>query len=226
MTRRNTYMLTGIVLLIVVVLYWFFALSPLRGEISETETQIASEQQALDAARAKLVQMEQTRVEAKRNNARLIELAKMVPVENEVPSLILQIQDLAAESGIEFMSISPSPPDGTVADVGQVALLLSFKGDFFDVNDFLYRAEQMASGPGRLLAGTSVNLTASGEPRVGSSPELQVEIALDAYRRAAPVGLPPVLMTPPQPIQANNEQPTPDAPADLESEQASAAQAN
>lgn len=223
MARRNVYILSGIGLLLLLVLYWFFLLSPVREDISETERLIDEERQALQIAQTKLAQLEQTAAEAKRNNARLIELAKMVPVENEVPSLLLQVQDLAAESGIEFMSISPNAPAGE-SELAPIPLSLTFTGSFFDVNDFLYRAEQLAAGPGRLLASAEVGLAAE-QSNAGTSPDLQVTITLDAYKRSAPVYLEPLAPEPPAPVQASNDgglpgevtpdgEPTQPAPAD------------
>ncbi|GAB4252317.1 MAG: hypothetical protein Kow00129_13190 [Thermoleophilia bacterium] len=203
MTRRNVYLLSGVGLVLIAVLYWFFLLSPIRAHIAETETLIEQERQQLQAAQAKLAQMEQTRLEAKRNNARLIQLAKMVPVDEEVPSLLLQVQDLAAESGIDFLSITPSSDDSG-GEIGSIPLALTFKGTFFDVNDFLYRAERLAANPGRLLAGTTLTLSPL-EQTVGQSPELQVSLTLDAYRRSRPANLEPLAPEPPAPVQASTE---------------------
>nr|MDA8217747.1 type II secretion system protein GspM [Dehalococcoidales bacterium] len=94
MTRRNVFILAGLGLVVILAAYWFLLLSPLRGKIADTNGQIASEQTKLAQNQARLAQMEQTRAEGKQNQGRLIELSKMVPQTPELPSLLLQIQDL------------------------------------------------------------------------------------------------------------------------------------
>jgi Tfp pilus assembly protein PilO len=207
-------MLSGLGLIALVAGFWFLLLSPIMDSIEQTEQQIEVENQALLVAQTKLAQLEQFRVQAKRNESRLLELAKMVPIEEEIPSLILQIQDLAAESGIDFLTISPSTESGAsaggaVAGFNSVTLQLSMAGHFFDINDFLYRAEQMASGPGRLLRVASVGLSKSQDARAGRSPKLDANIVLNAYTRvpavapATPAAAPPESGAVPGAVEAN-----------------------
>ncbi|MCZ7662064.1 MAG: type 4a pilus biogenesis protein PilO [Thermoleophilia bacterium] len=184
MSRRNIYGLIAVGLVVVAAGYYFLMLSPLRTKIGDTEAQIASEQTQLAQNQARLAQMEQTRQDAKRNQARLIELSKMVPQTPEIPSLLLQIQDLATEAGIDFLTITPQEP----TDLGSflvIGLVLVMEGRYFDVNDFLYRAEQMAAGPGRILAPKQVDLSLGGTPESGASPKLKANITLQAFERKA-----------------------------------------
>ena len=102
------YMVGALVAVVVVALYWFFVLSPLRTKITETAAQVETAQTQLLTMQSKLAQMTQSQDEAKKNEARLLELSKMLPDEDEMPSLLLQIQDLATESGIAFMTMTPS----------------------------------------------------------------------------------------------------------------------
>ena len=181
MKRRNAYIVGAVVAVVVVALYWFFLLSPLRAKITETEAQVGEAQTQLLTMQSKLAQMTQSQDEAKKNEARLLELSKMLPDEDEVPSLLLQIQDLATESGIAFMTMTPakSVPAGSYETV---PLSLQFEGTFFDVNDFLYRVEQLAAAPGRLLSVESLTLAPLGTPTVGVSPPLNVSINMLAYK--------------------------------------------
>jgi Tfp pilus assembly protein PilO len=123
------------------------------------------------------------------NQARLLELAKMVPDSEEIPSLLLQIQDLADQSGIEFISITPGEP----VEAGAfriIPLQLEFSGTYFDLSDFVYRAEQMAAGPGRLLAVKALALRLASEATTESgadtsqSPVLGVSMTLYAFETA------------------------------------------
>lgn len=188
MSRRNIYILSGLLLIIILVAYWFLLLSPLRTNIADMEAQIETEQSLLVQNQARLAMLEQIKADAQRNEARLIELAKMVPQRTEIPSLLLQIQDLATESGIEFMTITPGDPvQAGMYEI--VPLTMQFVGTFFDVNDFMYRAEQMAAGPGRMLAVKSLSLTPSGDDLAKASPRLTVTMTLYAFQHTSPEAL-------------------------------------
>lgn len=182
MSRRSVYILAGVGLVVVAAAYYFLVLSPLRTSIKDTEASIATEQQTLSANKIKLAQMQQTREEAAKNQATLMELSKMLPEATELPSLLLQIQDLATESGIDFMTISPAAPQAA-GSIEIVSLGVSIKGSFFDINDFLYRAEQMVAGPGRLLAVKSVSFALGGDV-YAASPDLTSQVTLYAFRRS------------------------------------------
>lgn len=184
MSRRNVYILAALGLVVVAAAYYFLLLSPLRTNIKDTEALITTEQQTLAVNKAKLDQMQQTRGEAAKNQATLMELSKMLPENTELPSLLLQIQDFATESGIDFLTISPEPPAPS-GSVEIVSLQLSITGNFFDINDFLYRAEQMVAGPGRLLAVKKVEFIEDPNEKF---PHLKSSVTLYAFRRlpAAP----------------------------------------
>ena len=69
-----------------------------------------------------------------------------------MPSLLVQIQDLADQSGIEFMSVSPGDPKES--DGFQIIpLSLQFTGSYFDLSDFAYRVEQLVAGTGQASDG-------------------------------------------------------------------------
>lgn len=181
MSRRNLYIVGGLLLVVITAAYWFVLLSPLRGEIKTVDTSITAEQQKLTAAKAELVKLSALRDQAAANQARLIELAKMMPSAKEVPSLIIQMQDLANEAGIDFMTVSPGQAAASTA-YATLPLTLQFEGTFFDINDFLYRVEQMVGSPGRLLSIQQVDLSLPESTPALTSPVLKASITIDAFQ--------------------------------------------
>ncbi len=185
MSRRIRIALAGVSLVVIIALAWFLLISPLRGEIAETDAAITAEQARLATAQAKLAKAEITRAEGKKNQARLLELAKMVPEANQVPSLLVQIQDLADQAGIDFISITPGDAKES-AGFQIIPLTLEFGGTYFDLSDFAYRAEQLVAGPGRLLTLKSIQLQLGAKPgtegvSVKDSPDLTVSMTLYAF---------------------------------------------
>ena len=186
MSRNLRLILMSVGLVAFAVVIYFVVLSPIRADIKNTNSAIADQQQKLQDANAKLGQADTVKAEGKRNEARLLELAKMIPPTPELPSLLLQIQDLANQSGIDFISIAPGDVQSAAGSQYETMPLdLTFSGTFFDLSDFVYRAEQMVAGPGRLLAIKTIGLTVSngttGGVTASTSPKLDVHVSLLAY---------------------------------------------
>lgn len=179
MSRRVKLWLGGVGILAVALLVFFLVINPIRGDISQLEADIDAEEVRISAAMAELAKAEQTKEEGRRNQARILELAKLVPVEQEVPSLILEIQDLADKAGIDWIQITPGQiKDAGVGSYWILPLSMMFAGTFFDVSDFIYRAEQMAAGPGRLLSVSTLQLTPRSE---AVEPTLDVTMVMYAF---------------------------------------------
>lgn len=185
MNGKTRMLLAGLVVVLLAVLVWVLGLNPLREEIGATEAEIEEEQTRLAQAQTQLAQAEMMQEEGRKNQARLLELAKMMPTSDEVPSLLLQIQDLANQSGIDFTAITPGQTEETESGDYQVLPLdLQFSGTFFDVSDFVYRAEQMVAGPGRLLAVKDLGLSLESseeELSTETSPKLGVTLTVYAF---------------------------------------------
>ncbi len=192
MSRKMRLLLAGLALVAIVAVAWFFLISPLRTDIASTNASITEQQEKLSQAQAKLAQAQTTRAEGQKNQAKLMELAKMVPQSTQLPSLLVQIQDLADQSGIDFLSVSPGDPD-EAEGFQIIPLSLSFTGTYFDLSDFAYRVEQLVAAPGRLMTVKSISLkvedaegtdSASGEGSSvadADSPVLSVSMTLYAF---------------------------------------------
>jgi type IV pilus assembly protein PilO len=181
MKRRTVYILAGIALVAVVLVAWFLLISPVRTKIADTTAQVQAQQKNLATAKAKLAKMEETKQQAEQNQGRLIELYKMVPAQDEIPSLLLQIEDLAIESGISALGMTPGKASGS-GSFQIVSVQLQFTGTYFDVNDFVYRLEQLVAQPGRLLAVKDVTLGLTATSKAGASPQLTVNMNVQAFK--------------------------------------------
>jgi Tfp pilus assembly protein PilO len=163
-SRRIKLLLIGLGVVVVAVLVFFLLIKPVMDDIGEINGQIDQTQSEIDALRGEVARAESTKAEARRNQARLLELAKMIPPTAELPSLIVQIQDLADKAGIDWIQITPSEArDSGTGSYQIVQLSLQFEGTYYNVSDFLWRTERMAGGPGRLLATKSLSLRLAPE---------------------------------------------------------------
>lgn len=153
MKRRDIYILIGLGVIVLVVAWYFLMISPKRDELSEIREKRDAEQRKFETDSARVQRLPEERSAARQATEDLLKINKLVPVDEQLPSLIIELNKSANQAGIDFVKITPSTE---VAVAGQtvVPLELKFEGRFFDVNDFLYRVENYAR-----IEGSDVNVS-------------------------------------------------------------------
>jgi uncharacterized membrane-anchored protein YhcB (DUF1043 family) len=137
MSKRDTYILTGVALVAVVAGYWILALSPKRQESAKLDKDIAAAHQQLDQAKQEKVEFAKAQLQFPKLYASLGRLGKAVPPDEDVPSLLVQLNHAAAQANVDFKSVelkldlaeklaaaapaavAPTPPAG--GDAGSTA---------------------------------------------------------------------------------------------------------
>ncbi len=117
----------GVALLGLLAAFWFLALSPKRAELADADAKVDDLQVQLADAEALAASGEQAKAGYRGNYHRLVVLGKAVPSEDDTSSLLVEVDDLAQRSGIEFESIklsgggevaAPAPAQETTVDPG------------------------------------------------------------------------------------------------------------
>jgi Tfp pilus assembly protein PilO len=169
MTRSNQILLSVVALGAAIAAFYFFALSPKREEAATLDTKIAEQEAAVEQARLMLAGYEEAKGSYKRNYTTLARLGKAVPADDDVQSLMVQLESTADRSGVSFEKIEltsglgggPSSDDaqpaagelavapGTVPVAGGVLSAMpfsfSFTGSYFDLTAFFARLEHFVS---------------------------------------------------------------------------------
>jgi hypothetical protein len=113
--------------------FWFLVLGPKRDEAAKLSDQVAKEQQRLDTARASASAAEQARKRYGDDYATVAKLGKAVTAQDDVASLVYQIESVANRNRIDFRSIKlegagaaaaaapTAPPAAQAADAGAQA---------------------------------------------------------------------------------------------------------
>jgi Tfp pilus assembly protein PilO len=174
---------------------WFLLVRPQGAKVKDLKRQATDVQQRIDAYHQ---QVAAARSAPKIEVADIYRLAKAMPTKTEMPDLLLELGQLARDTGIRFDSISPQP----VAVVGSYQVLpiaVTFNGNFYNLADFLYRLRSLVTvhagrldATGRLLAVDT--LTFNESPL--HFPQIQATLVIDAFvygSGAAPV--PPPIPT-------------------------------
>ncbi|MGZ8763215.1 MAG: type 4a pilus biogenesis protein PilO [Acidimicrobiia bacterium] len=164
--KRNTILAVGAGAL-VVILIWFFAFYKPKGdEVSKTNDEVATaerQQQDLEATLARLQALDKERPQ---QQATLDKLNAAIPATPDLAEFIFEANTAAAESGVDWLSIAPTPPVASATGgPSEIVLNIQVQGGFFQVLDYLNRLENLK----RLVVTDTVNLSAGGTDTSGSA---------------------------------------------------------
>ncbi len=88
------------------IAFWTLALSPKRDEAAKLDTQIETLDASVVSARSELAQATAARRTFPTAYHQLVELGQAVPSTDETPSLLLELEQLADDSGVSFETIT------------------------------------------------------------------------------------------------------------------------
>ena len=115
MTGRDRMVLMVVAVVALFGAFFFLAVSPKRAEVKAVDTKIAAAQQRLDAARTSVATAQQAKRDYDTDYAAVARLGKAVPLDDNVPSLIYQLQSSAQGSKVDFRSLKLESTGSTPA---------------------------------------------------------------------------------------------------------------
>jgi type IV pilus assembly protein PilO len=173
---------------------WFLLVRPQGAKLNDLKRQTADVQLKIDAYNQ---QVAAARSAPKIEVADVYRLAKAMPDRTDMPDLVLELSQLARDTGIRFDSISPQ----TAVALGSYQVLpisVTFNGNFYNLADFLYRLRSLVTvhagrldATGRLFAVDT--LTFNESPL--KFPQIQASLVIDAFVYGAGAPAPPPLPT-------------------------------
>jgi hypothetical protein len=177
-TARDRIVIMVVLALAAVAASWMFVVSPKRSEASSLNTQVSSEQSQLTAAQGQVAAGMSARRQFAGQYAQLAKLGEAVPPDDDIPSLIYQVQSAAQASRVTFRGLqlssagassssssSSSSPSGQTAAaqlppgaaVGAAGLpteqfTITLSGNYFNLSSFFNKLEDfVASDSGTLV---------------------------------------------------------------------------
>jgi Tfp pilus assembly protein PilO len=207
-TRSNKILLSVVALGAAIAAFYFFVLAPKREEVAKLDKDIATQEAAIEQARLTLAGYEEAKKTYKRNYATLARLGKAVPTDDDVTSMMVQLEATADRSGVNFENIelgtgvgggSPNEPaapgagqlasaPGAVPVAGGVLSAMpfnfSFSGSYFDLTAFFARLEHFVSDKNKQLDSTGRLLRLESvtiAPSQAGFPDMKAEITAATY---------------------------------------------
>lgn len=144
LSPRNRLIVVAVVAAAVVVALAVALVMPQITQLGAVGARIKTAEDASNSAGALLEQRRQVRSQAALTDAKLIQLAVAVPENPDLPSLIIDLQDTAYDSGVVIMSVQPADPVFTegAAYVG-LPITAEIWGTWSDTVDFLQQLQRM-----------------------------------------------------------------------------------
>jgi type IV pilus assembly protein PilO len=198
---------------------WFLLVHPQSGKLSNLRRESTDVQEKIDAYHQ---QVAAARSAPKIEVADVYRLAKAMPAKTDMPDVVLELSQLARDSGIRFDAISPQP----LAAVGSYSVLpisVTFDGNFYNLADFLYRLRSLVTvhagqldATGRLFSVDTLAFNQGAK----KFPQIQATLVIDAFvyatappTPAAPVATPPAASTTTTTTAATTTTPTSETPS-------------
>lgn len=157
---------------------------PKFTELSQLDAEQTAALQELQATEAQLARLQEAKANSAVTQSELLRLANEFPENPELPSLIIELQDTANASGLEFMRISPAEPIAPPgAQYTELPITVQVQGYWADVVDYMRRLNLLS----RAVRMTDVALSPIVAPAVGQTTEdenglkLNLDLTLRAY---------------------------------------------
>lgn len=152
---RNTLILGILIILLVIVGFYLLLLGPLRSEFADRVEEREGKEVQLQQLQQEVAELEAVAENAPDIERQLLELSKRVPTQPEVPSFVVQIEEIAGAAGVTQLSVQPGepvPPEGG-GDFFSVPITMTFEGTYEQLQDFMVRVQNLV----RLVAVSEVS---------------------------------------------------------------------
>ena len=162
---------------------YFMLIRPQHAKAADLDTQIADTNSAIDAARALTLEAKKG---AQIRVADLYRLTKAIPDQVDMSGILLELNQVAEDSGITFEQITPSATATPISGYLAIPITVEFQGNFYDLSDFLYRLRNLVDvrrgtldATGRLFAIDEVDFAEAPPPP--GFPQIRAHLVIDAF---------------------------------------------
>jgi Tfp pilus assembly protein PilO len=145
LTSRAQIAVVAAALLLVVMIGYFALISPKRSDAAKLKKQTAAVQAQIDQNSSSAFKKALPAV----RSASVFSLAKAMPTQLETPDVLLQLNQLALDSGISFDLIAPQSTSGDSAGTGSTdpfavePITVQFSGSFYNLLSLLQRLRNL-----------------------------------------------------------------------------------
>ena len=115
MTARDRIILVVLAGVLLAGGFWFFGLKPKRAEITAAQAEIATQQGRLETAQSTLAAGRRAKADYPRAYAEVAKLGAAVPADDDLPSLLYQLDATAHGADVDFRALNRGASSGASA---------------------------------------------------------------------------------------------------------------
>jgi Tfp pilus assembly protein PilO len=183
-TKNKTLLIAVVATAAAMAAFWFLALAPKREEAAALNDKIAVKETELATAQATLAGYKKSKDNYGGNYATVVRLGKAVPEDDDIRSLLVQLDAEAGGTNVDFRTVeiggaaagaAPADPAASPAGFETTGFAFTFKGTYENLQQFMARMERFVNlrnekmnVTGRLLRLETIDMQvdALGYPRI------------------------------------------------------------
>jgi type IV pilus assembly protein PilO len=187
----------AVIFALILVFVIFVLTAPQLYNLRSLSSERDKVEQELEMAKTTLRQLEEAKKESQKIEAKLLRINRQAPLEDaQLPSLLVQMEDISGRAGIDFISMRPTAPVQK-EEYAEIPLDIKIEGFFYELLDFVYRLEKLS----RLVNVTSIQI----KEGKGGLPKIEASIKANVYMLTP--GVKPAGKTPTTPGAPKSESP-------------------
>ncbi|MDZ4178281.1 MAG: type 4a pilus biogenesis protein PilO [Coriobacteriia bacterium] len=130
-------------MVLVAALIVFLLILPRATAVGELREDVKQAESDVESARSLLAQRQAIKARSAETETTLLRLANQLPENPELPTFIIELQDIVNESGLVFAEIVPDEPTVNPEGFDEIGLQLTVRGEWTDVVDVLQRLRRI-----------------------------------------------------------------------------------
>ncbi|MDO9556775.1 MAG: type 4a pilus biogenesis protein PilO [Coriobacteriia bacterium] len=147
LSSRNQLIIAGVIIVLISAAVVFLGIMPLFEKAADIDIQMLDADTQMQAANALVERRLSAKERAAENQVELLRIANQVPEAPQLPSVIIELQDTANATGLDFIQITPSVPavseDGTYSTM---SLGVTLHGDWSDIIEYTRKIDKLSRG--------------------------------------------------------------------------------
>lgn len=172
--------LVALAVLAIWLLVW-----PMYGELDSLALQKTGAEQQLATAKADLARLEEKKSNAAATEAEMLKIGTQMPDSPQLPTLIMELQDIANSSGVRVTSFSPAQPaPASGGKFTEISLNTQLTADWADLLDYLHRLDKAT----RLLRVTNISVSPAASVVTTATADEEVELTVSLTTKAYVIG--------------------------------------
>jgi len=141
--NKQTIIIMVVLIVVVVVAIFAFLVFPQFAKLGELELEITAAEMDRASAQTLLARRQNAKANSAQTESKLMRLANELPEAPQLPSVIIELQDIMNSQGLEFSSLSPGRPTDTEEGYSAVPIQLRFDGRWSDMVALLQNFPRM-----------------------------------------------------------------------------------